>query len=86
MHRDELLADDVPLGFRVRDAFQSLQKFRFSFLDTKRRCAKLLKQAPHVGGLAFAHQPGIDVDAEDTLGARAPAGTAYRPPWSPRRR
>ena len=69
---DELLADDVPLFFGIRHPFERLQEFGFGFLNTKRRRAELLEQAPHIGGLTFAHQPGIHVDAENPLGSERP--------------
>ncbi len=37
LHRDELLADDVALGLGIGDAFERLQKFRFSFFHAKVR-------------------------------------------------
>ena len=43
------------------------QKFGFGLLDMKRCGAELLEQAAHIGGLAFAHQAGVDINSVDAI-------------------
>src|ERR1035438_7761530 len=66
----ELLADDVPLLFRVAHALKRAEKFALGLLHMKRGGSQLLEQAADVGGLAVAHQSGIHIDTVDAIGSQ----------------
>ena len=63
LHAHELLADDVALLLRIAHAGERRQELLLGVLDRDRARAQRVEHAAHELGFAFAHQPGIDVDA-----------------------
>ena len=68
LHPNELLADDPPLLFRIRDAAQRRQELAARVLHHE-GAAAVPENAAHEIGLALAHQAGVHVDPPHPLAA-----------------
>ena len=62
-HRDELVADDLPLALRIGDAAQLLEETRARVDGAQREMEASRERLLHLGGLAFAQEPVVDEDA-----------------------
>src|SRR5579875_1339112 len=67
LYFDELLSNSKTLLLRVENTFERGEKLRFGFFHLKVRCPQLAENSAHEVGFAFAHQPGIDIQAVHAL-------------------